>query len=247
MTTDAQRFVPGPVMVAESAEAMRWRPLFRTAGFAAFAVAVLTPIAITVFAIWPPPSGGVEQWYSLFSENPLLGLMSLDLPFVVINVLMVPIMLALYISLTRLNPAMTALAGSLFLVGVAAFFASNPAVEMLTLSNQFAEATTDTQRLALLGAGESMLATFNGTAFHVNYILAQTAGVILGTVMLRSTLFSARVAYLMIVGNAIGFGLYLPEIGLAVSALSGVILWAWFILIARSFLRMGSPNVESAR
>jgi hypothetical protein len=227
-------------MVAESAEAMRWRPLFRTAGFAAVAVAVLTPIAITVFAIWPPPAGGVEQWYSLFSENPL------DLPFVVINVLMVPIMLALYISLTRLNPAMTALAGSLFLVGVAAFFASNPAVEMLTLSNQFAEATTDTQRLALLGAGESMLATFNGTAFHVNYILAQTAGVILGTVMLRSTLFSARVAYLMIAGNAIGFGLYLPEIGLAVSALSGVILWAWFILIARSFLRMGSPNVESA-
>ena len=239
MATDVQRSMPAGVTAGESTDAKSWRSLYRTAGFAALAVAVLTPIAIAVFAVWPPPSGGAEQWYSLFSENPLLGLMSLDLPFVVINVLMVPIMLALYISLKKLNPAMTALAGSLFLVGVAAFFASNPAVEMLTLSNQFAEATTDTQRLALLGAGESMLASFNGTAFHVNYILAQTAGVILGAVMLRSTLFSRRVAYLMIVGNAIGFGLYLPVVGLAISAFSGVILWAWFILIARRFLQVG--------
>jgi hypothetical protein len=247
MATDVQRSIPAGVTAEESAQAKSWRSLYRTAGFAARAVAVLTPIAFAVFAVWPPPSGGAEEWYSLFSENPLLGLMSLDLPFVVINVLMVPIMLALYISLKRLNPAMTALAGSLFLVGVAAFFASNPAVEMLSLSNQFAEATTDTQRLALLGAGESMLAAFNGTAFHVNYILAQTAGVILGAVMLRSPLFTRRLAYLMIVGNAIGFGLYLPEIGLAISALSGVILWAWFILIARPFLRIGRKNAEPAR
>lgn len=165
MTTAVRASIPNPVPAAESAESTSWRSLCRIAGLAAFAVAVLTPVAIAVFANWPPPSGGAVEWYVLFGENPFLGLVSLDLPFVVINVLMIPIMLALCVSLKRSNPAMTALAGSLFLVGVAAFFASNPAVEMLTLSDQFAGATTDAQRSILLGAGESMLAAFNGPHF----------------------------------------------------------------------------------
>jgi hypothetical protein len=36
----------------------------------------------------------------------------------------------------------------------------------------------------------------------------------------------------------VGFGLYLPAIGLTVSALSGLILWAWYVLIARGFFRL---------
>jgi hypothetical protein len=226
----------------EAAES-RWKPLFRIAGAAALITAVLTPIAIAVFAIWPPPyEGTAEDWFSLFQDNWLLGLLSLDLPFVVINILMIPIMLALYVCLRRVSPSLMALAVAIFLVGVAAFFASNPSVEMLSLSNRYAEAATEVGRLSLLGAGEAMLATFQGTAFHVNYILAQIAGIVIGAVMLRTTIFSRWIGYLMIGGNALGFGLYVPAVGLVLSAFSGVILWVWFILIARRFFQLGRTS-----
>jgi hypothetical protein len=113
---------------------------------------------------------------------------------------------------------------------------------MLSLSNRFAEAATEVDRSSLLGAGEAMLATFQGTAFHVNYILAQIAGIVIGVVMFRTYLFNRWIAYLMIGGNALGFGLYVPAVGLALSALSGVILWVWFILIARRFLQLGRTS-----
>ena len=226
----------------EAAES-RWKPLFRIAGAAALTAAALTPVAIAVFAIWPPPyDGTAEDWFSVFQDSRLLGLMSLDLPFVVINILMIPIMIALYVCLRRFSPSFMALAVAMFLVGVAAFFASNPSVEMLSLSNRYAEAATEVDRSALLGAGEAMLTTFQGTAFHINYILAQTAGIIIGAVMLRTTIFSRRIGYLMIGGNALGFGLYVPAVGLALSAFSGVILWVWFILIARRFFQLARTS-----
>jgi hypothetical protein len=37
-------------------------------------------------------------------------------------------------------------------------------------------------------------------------------------------------------------------VGLAISAFSGVVLWVWFILITRSFFRLGqrrAPSVEA--
>jgi hypothetical protein len=203
------------VIDGEAAE-FRWKPLYKIAGAAALITAVLTPIALAVFAVWPPPyDGTAEDWFSVFQDNWLLGLMSLDLPFVVINILMIPIMLALYVCLRRVSPSFMALAAAIFLVGVAAFFASNPSVEMLSLSNRYAEAATEVGRLSLLGAGEAMLATFQGTAFHVNYILAQIAGIVIGAVMLRTTIFNRWIGYLMIGGNALGFGLYVPAVGLA--------------------------------
>ncbi len=223
---------------SEGAEG-EWKPLFNVAGVAALLTAILTPVAIAVFAIWPPPSAGTAEWFSLFNENRLLGLMSLDLPFVLINVLMIPILLALYVALRRVSPSLMALALVTFLVGLAGFFASNPSVEMLSLSNQYAGAATEVQRSALLGAGEAMLATFQGTAFHVNYILAQIAGIVIGAVMLRTALFSKWIGYLMISGNFLGFGLYVPTVGLVLSALSGAILWVWFILVARRLFRLG--------
>jgi hypothetical protein len=213
--------------------------LYRVAALAATLAALLTPVAIAVFAIWPPPyDGSAKKWFDLYHDNALLGLMSFDLAFVVISVLLIPVMLTLYVALRRIRPAHMAIAGVLYLVAMATYFGTNTTFEMLSLSNRYAEAATEAQRLSLLGAGEAMLATFNGTAFHVYYILGQLAGIIFGVVMLRSHLFGRWIAYLMIGGNAFGFLLYVPEVGLALSAFSGVILWIWMILVARRFLQL---------
>ena len=83
-----------------------------------------------------------------------------------------------------------------------------------------------------------MLASFEGTAFHLNYILAQLAGIAIGVVVLRSDIFNSKIGWLMIVGNAIGFGLYFPVVGLGLSALAGVVLWVWLVMIARRLLQL---------
>jgi len=220
------------------------RSFYRVGSLAAALAAVLTPVTIAVFALWPPPyEATAKEWFDLYQDSALLGLMSLDLGFVIISILVIPVMLALYVALGDVRPAHTAIAGVLYLVAAAAYFGTNTSFEMLSLSNRYAEAATEAQRLSLLGAGEAMLATFDGTAFHVYYVLGQLAGIIFGIVMLRSHLFTKAIAYLMIAGNAFGFLLYVPEFGLTLSALSGVILWFWMILIARRFFQLSRQEV----
>jgi hypothetical protein len=218
-----------------------WKPLYRVGGAAALVTAVLIPLQIVVFVAWPPPlEGTVSEWFTLFEDNWLLGLLSLDLLLIVDYVLLVPIVLALYVALRRVSESWMAVATALYFVAIAAYFASNTAFEMLSLSDQYAAATTDAQRTMYLAAGQAMLATFEGTAFQVSYVLASLAGIIIGAVMLRSDIFSKVAAYALIVGDVIGLGLYVPTIGIFLSVISVPVLWIWYVLIARRLIQLGS-------
>lgn len=214
--------------------------LYRIGGIAAAVAAVLTPISVAVFALRPPPGyeEGAAVWFEHIQENVFLGLMSLDLPFLFITVLMIPVMAALFVGLRDVRPSTIASAGILYVVALATYFGTNTSVEMLSLSERYAGAATEAARISLLGAGEAALAAFNSTAFHVNYILAQTAGILFGLTMLRTSLFGRAVPYLMIGGNAFGFLLYVPEVGVMLSAFSGLILWVWMILVSRRLLQL---------
>jgi Domain of unknown function (DUF4386) len=214
-----------------------WRTLYRAAGAAAFVTAVLIPIQIAVFVAYPFPET-VAGWFRLMQDHPIAGLVDLDLLLVVDNVLLVVIALALFRALQRTSPSVTTIATGLWLVAIALFIASNPAVEMLSLSDQFAAATTEGQRAASQAAGQALLATWEGSSFQVAYVVGQIAGIMIGAVMLRSGFFGRAIPYALIIGNVVGFGYYLPEVGLAVSALSGVVLWVWYVLIARRFFRL---------
>jgi hypothetical protein len=67
---------------------------------------------------------------------------------------------------------------------------------MLSLSTQYAAATTEAQKSMLLGAGQALLAIYNGTAFNVYYILSAITLIIFSLVMLQSKIFSKLTAYL---------------------------------------------------
>jgi len=218
-----------------------WKPLYRVGGVAALITAVLIPLQIIVFIVWPPPlEGPASEWFTLFQDNWLLGLLGLDLLLIFDYVLLVPIVLALYVALRRTNASLMAVATALYFVAVAAYFASNTAFEMLSLSEGYSAATTEAQRSVYLAAGQAMLATFEGTAFQVSYVLASVAGIMIGAVMLRSDVFSRVAAYALIVGDVIGLGLYVPTIGIFLSVISVPVLWVWYILIARRLIQLGS-------
>jgi hypothetical protein len=226
--------------------AASWSPLYRAAGVAALITAALIPVQLAVFMAYPFPDT-VVGWFQLLQDNPVAGLINLDLLLVVDNVLLVVIALALYVALRPTRLSVTTMATGLWLLAIAMFIAANPAVEMLTLSDQFAAATSEAQRSAAVVAGQALLAGWEGTAFQVGYILGQLAGIMIGLVMLRDHRFDRAIPSTLIVGNLVGFGLYLPTVGVAISAFSGLILWAWYLLIARKFLQLGGPMAHVPR
>ncbi len=223
---------------AETADSA-WKPLYKVGGAAALLSVVFFPMQIAVLIISPPPST-VIGWFILFQNSKLIGLLDLDLLLIIDQVLAILMFLALYAALRRASESFMAIGTVLALASTVLFIASNPAFAVLSLSNQFAAATTDIQRTLFLAAGQAMLTTWQGSAFHASYIIGSIAAIIISAVMLQSRLFNKATAYFGILANVIALGLYLPKIGAFISVFSVVFLWVWYILIALRLFQLGN-------
>jgi hypothetical protein len=216
----------------------RWRPLLRAGGLAALVIVALIPVQMAVFIACPPPET-VAGFFALLEDNALLGLLSLDLLYLLNNALLSIVYLALYVALRRTAESAMAIALTLGLIGIAAYFASNTAFEMLSLAGQYGTATSDLQRTVMLAAGQAMLAIYQGTAFDVYYVLNAAALLVMAGVMLRSPLFSRRDAG---VGLAAGVLMVIPStagtVGL-IFAIASLVPWAVFsVLVARRLFKL---------
>lgn len=232
------------VDVAEAADS--WKSLYRVGGVAALIIVVLFFVQVVAFAMGPLPTM-VSGWFTLLQNNRLLGLLDLDVLYVVDQVLLLPILLALYVALKRASQSYMALATVLGFVSIAVYFATNAAFSMLSLSDQYAAATTDAQRSMFLAAGQATLAVSQGTGWYVFNVLGSVAPLIISVVMLRSNVFSKATAYAGILGGVIGLALFVPTIGVFVLLISGVTVLIWFILVARRLIQLGwSASKEEA-
>ncbi len=212
-----------------------WNWLYKIGGAAALLTAVFIPVQITVFLVNPPPES-VTGWFELFRSSPLVGLLNLDLLLVADQVLSMLVFLALYVALRRYKESFMTIGLALGLVSMVLFIAANPAFAMLSLSQQYAAASTDVQKSMLLAAGQTTLAAWEGSAFQVSYFIGSIASILISIVMLQSRLFSKAAAYFGILGNTIAFGLYVPVIGVYISVFSVVFLWFWYILLGLRLL-----------
>jgi len=215
-----------------------WQTLQRVGGVSAIIILALMPIQMVVFLNWPPPNT-VVGWFLLFQNNPLVGLIDMDLLLIVDYVLMLMIFLALWAYLRRANESLMAIALILQVVATATYFASTAAFEMLSLSDQYTAANTYVEKSMVLAAGYTMLATWQGTAFNVGYILGGFALVIVSAVILLSpTPFSKATGY---AGLAAGALALVPAsagmLGLVFSLVSLVPTAIWLALIARRLLQ----------
>jgi hypothetical protein len=117
---------------------------------------------------------------------------------------------------------------------------------MLSLSNAYTIAATDAERNSLLTAGAMMVATWQGTAFDVSYLLAAIAVLIVSVVMLRSTLFSRATAY---VGLVMGAMALVPPtagaVGMFLSLGSLIPTAIWLALIARRLFQLSRAASEN--
>ncbi len=152
---------------------------------------------------------------------------------------MILIYLALYVTLRQANQSVVTIALAISLVSTAVYFTSRTSFEMLSLSSQYANATTDAQRIIFLSAGQAALATYSGTGFNVYYIISAIALLLFSVVMLRSNVFGKAISYLGILSGVL---MLVPStagtIGL-IFAFASLVPWAiWLVLFARKLFRL---------
>lgn len=83
-------------------ELIKWKSIYKLGGVACWGMLAIMLIQILIFIIWPPPETVID-FYNLFSQNWLLGLLSLDFLYLVNNTILILIYLALYFSLRKIN------------------------------------------------------------------------------------------------------------------------------------------------
>ena len=225
----------------------RWRGVLAAAAGGAILTAICVPLQVALFIAVPPPaSHSVGAWFDLFNKSPVIGLLSLDLLMMVEQVLAVPIILALFLTVVRAAPSATLLGAAAWLMGAILFLSSNTAFEMLALARGYSGAVSADQP-AYIAAGQGMLASYwdMGTSFVFGYVLSAVGGILLGAALVRAGAFGRAAGWLLVVANVVGLGIFLPGVGIAVSLVSVLLLWVWYLRIGWSLAQMvrrGEPR-----
>jgi hypothetical protein len=220
---------------------LRWRDLYRVGFVACIAIVVTTAAAVVVYFIWPyaPGSTDVASIFSSLQSNRLAGLATLDVSTIIIGPFLIPQIIAMCMALRRVNESYALIALVFGLMGTLLLFTARPLAEMSYLSNQYSAATSDAMRSQYIAAGEALDTLFNGTAWSMYNIFVGISFLISSIMMIRSGIFTKITAYVGIVISVIGFGFLVPVIGailLLLGTLGGEI---WYLLMARTFFRLG--------
>lgn len=106
---------------------------------------------------------------------------------------------------------------------------------MVSLSDQYAAATTEAEKSQLLTAGAAVQEVFEGTAHIMHYVLGTISLLIFSLLMLENKLYTKVTTYVGIGSNLLAFALFTPTVGVYLSLISVFGLAVWDILIARVF------------
>jgi hypothetical protein len=227
--------------------------LYILGGVAAWVIAALTLGEIIFFILFPTPET-IRDWFGLFQSNALIGLLDFwgwEIPMYLMFIL---VFLALYMHLRKTDPGLMAIALACALLGVAIFLSTNNPFSMLTLSKQYAAATTDAQKSALLAAGQTILANTNQRAvggFNIGLLLVSVAGLITSLVMLQDQQFSRSSATIGILAFTLSLADYLRQaltqsvmIALLVILPGALFLMIWFILVGLKLFQLGRGDIS---
>ena len=237
-----------------------WKNLYTIGGMAALIAGLFfrrnIAAEISLFVETRAPIA-VSDWFELLQSNRLLGLAYLNL-FDILNYALAGLMfLGLCAALWHLNKSAMALSAMLGFLGIAVYFASNTAFSMLSLSNQYTAASTETEKNILLAAGQAMLAINRfsnagaqpGSGCYLSLLLIALAGMITSVIMLRSGLFSPATGVIGILANGLdlvyclvfAFAPMLDSQLLAVIFIpaAGFFLMIWHIMTGWKLYRLG--------
>jgi hypothetical protein len=219
----------------------RWKDLYKIAGIAAIVSELVIFLGIVTYFIWPyaPGNNATESIFLLLQNDPLGGLVSLDLFLFIGNIFSITLFLALYVSLKQVNESYALIALALGLISVVLLIPSRPIIELFSLSRSYTSATTEAAKSQYLAAGTSLLAMFDGIGWFMNTLLGALSLLISSILMLKSNIYSKSTAYVGIITNAVICGFFIPSISIFLLFLSLPGYMIWYFLLAKRFFQMG--------
>ena len=218
----------------------KWRDLYRIGYLSTLAMLVGIILAVAAFFIWPytPGDTTIEQTLTSLNENVIGGLAAIDTSVI----LVVPIMFlqwtAMYVALKHINESYALIALIFGLIGGTLWLVDRPAMEMVALSHEYAEAMTLTAQQHFLAAAEAVHSLFNGTAWFLSQFFINISGIILEIMMFQHPMFRKSTAIAGLVLSGLGLLFWIPGLGPILSLIATIGGIVWYILMARDFYRI---------
>ena len=239
-------------MIAGKDSLAKWQGIYIFGGVAAIG-AVIVGIVESAIQFLPAaavPTETVLDIFALFQVNPFMGLRNLGLLNIFLNLLAILTYLALYAAHKKTDQrAFATLALIISYLGIGVFFATNRTFPMLALSQEYAVATSDAQRMVLEAAGQSMISVgaSHSPGTFLGFALSELAGILISMVMLRSKISGKLTAFagmfgfgiLLVVEFITSFRSGLSDTMLLLYMVGGLLSMAWYILIARTLFKLG--------
>ncbi len=234
-----------------------WKSIYKIAGAAALIIGVVfrrnISAEIVLFSTQKNPDT-IFDWFDLLNSNRLLGLAYLNI-FDIVNYMgVVLIFIALYISMRHINKSLTTIAAVFGSIGITIYFSSNTALSMLTLSDQYAAATMESQKTMLTAAGQAVMALNRfsnpgghpGSGGYLSLFFIALAGLLYSIVMLRSVIFTGWTAYIGILANTLDLiyclsylfvsGTLARVLAVLFIPIAGLLFMIWHIMIGLKFV-----------
>lgn len=220
----------------------KWNDLYRIGAISCIAVVCLIIFSIVAYFIWPQkPETTAVQILEMLHTNRFGGLMALDLPMVVINIVNILPILAIFAALSKVNKSYAFLALILGLFASVIILPSRPVIELSVLSDKFSLAVGEAQKNQYLAAAEMQLLMVNGTMWMIYTILTGVSGIINALLMFRSSVFGrAAAVFGLIISIPVLFAV-LPGVikyFAIISMISTIGSIVWNCLVARVFLKL---------
>ncbi|MGD9679342.1 MAG: DUF4386 family protein [Vulcanibacillus sp.] len=205
---------------------------------------LIIPIQIAIFIAIPMPETAL-QWLELFKDQALMGLLHMDILYVLNNTFLVFFYVALYITLKNKTNSLLNIALITGIIGAILYYTSNRSIEMLYLSQRYFATNDLALKSSYLVTAESYLDLWKGTSFNIYYVLSAISLILFSVVMLKYTFYSRATAIsglisgvLMVIPSSVG------TIGLIFSLLS---LIPWLIFSILVFLKLFSHNKSMSK
>jgi hypothetical protein len=235
-------------------EESTWKNLYRIGGIApliTLALYVSEFLAIMISGVTYPATPA--EWFALFQRDKILGLLFLNAPDVLSIALLGIMFLALTMVLKRYNPSAMVIAAFIAFLGIALFVSTRAdmVTATLSLSEQYAAATTDAQRVQILAAGQATHAPIRATPETIGFFFIAVASLIVSVVVLRSNTFNKITAYVGILAglativNHVSL-IIAPSLAAILMPISGLLWFVWWTMISVGLFKL-ARDVSDAR
>jgi hypothetical protein len=223
-----------------------WESLYKVGAVAPLITLAFYAIQIIAIILGGPYPTGITDWVLLFQRSKVLGLLYLNALDVFSIAILGLMFLALYVALKRTHESYVTIATYFALLGIAVFVASRADLvwASLSLSDQYAAATTQAHQAQIAVAWRATDAPVRATIQTTGFLFTAAAGLIISAVMLQSNIFNRATAYVGILAGAATFADHVcivvaPDVAGILMPIVGLLWFVWWILVSHGLFRLG--------